>query len=307
MEVSRMEDGAFVLTERHKAEYAANGYTVFEACLPPVLIDDLRQECDELAAEARRQGGPQAQRLTKILGTAVDPAPFDLYAQLPSLKAAFKELIGEQCEHGSHMFWTPEQEEYHAGHGVMIEPTEVPYCTVWHRDWRDNVSGLPLEEWERVCTDRRYFNQTNLPLYADSCFWVVRLLQASYRSCTHRFRSFEPSLDTRQSPRLGLRAVWSSCAEMLAIDSSSRCRYPDRICGVTRPRKRASSPTGRSGCHSRPRAAAGSRRRNRYNAPRFDSLSLCMKTIVYQDRLWANAKEQSKKGEWRFLSRVSAL
>ena len=39
------------------------------------------------------------------------------------------------------------------------------------RDWRDNVSGLDLDEWGAVCTDRRYFNQTNMPLYADSCFW----------------------------------------------------------------------------------------------------------------------------------------
>ncbi len=166
-------DSSFVLTERHKREYAELGYTVFEACLPPPLIAALRDACDELRQEARRQAGPQAQRLTKIIGTNVDSAPFDVYAQLPSLRAAFKELIGKECKHGSHMFWTPEQEEFHAGHGVMIEPANSPYCTVWHRDWRDNVSGLPLEEWERVCTDRRYFNQTNLALYSDSCFWVV--------------------------------------------------------------------------------------------------------------------------------------
>lgn len=168
-----MGAGSFVLTERHKREYAQLGYTVFEACLPPPLIDTLRGACEELRDEARRQTGPQAQRLTKIIGTTVDAAPFDAYTQLPSLKAAFKELISEECEHGSHLFWTPEQEEYHAGHGVLIEPAESPYCTVWHRDWRDNVSGLPLEEWERVCTDRRYFNQTNLALYSDSCFWIV--------------------------------------------------------------------------------------------------------------------------------------
>lgn len=168
-----LDDQAFVLTEHHQREYTEQGYTVFRSCLPPKLIADLRATCEELRLEACRQSGPQAQRLTKILHTDVDPTPFGSYAELPSLKKAFRALIGEECEHGTHLFWTPEQEDYHAGHGVMIEPVEYPYCTVWHRDWRDNVNGLSLDDWDRVCTDRRFFNQTNMPLYADSCFWVV--------------------------------------------------------------------------------------------------------------------------------------
>ena len=99
----------------------------------PTLIAELREACEELRDEARRQGGPQAQRLTKIIGTSVDPAPFLKYQEDPDIAAAFKGLIGPQCRHGVHLFWTPEQELYHAGHGVMIEPTERPYCTVWHR------------------------------------------------------------------------------------------------------------------------------------------------------------------------------
>jgi hypothetical protein len=34
--------GGFVLTEHHRREYAEQGYTVFEACLPPPLITALR-------------------------------------------------------------------------------------------------------------------------------------------------------------------------------------------------------------------------------------------------------------------------
>eukprot|EP01050_Picozoa_sp_SAG11_P001308 SAG11_NODE_55_length_19449_cov_28.630135_17_plen_527_part_00 len=164
---------AFVLTEGHEREYATLGYTVFQQILPATLISELREACDELRDEARRQTGPQAQRLTKILDTNVDPAPFRKYAELPDIQAAFAALIVPGARHGTHMFWTEEQADYHAGHGVMIEPSARPYCTVWHRDWRDNVFGLDLGEWDQVCTDSRYFNQINLPLYTDSSFWVV--------------------------------------------------------------------------------------------------------------------------------------
>jgi hypothetical protein len=164
---------AFALTGRHVDEYHTLGYTVFESIVPPPLVHALREACEELRDEARRQGGPQAQRLTKIIGTSVDPAPFEAYSGLPGVHAALEALIGPGTRHGTHMFWSAEQAEYHAGHGVLIEPAERPYCINWHRDWRDNVHGLRLEEWDKVCTNRRLFNQINVALYSDSSFWVV--------------------------------------------------------------------------------------------------------------------------------------
>lgn len=163
----------FTLTERHADEYHTLGYTVFESIVPPPLISGLRQACEELRCEARRQAGPQAQRLTKIIGTGVDAGPFKAYSELPDVRMALEALLGPGTRHGTHMFWTEEQTDYHAGHGVLIEPAERPYCTNWHRDWRDNVHGLSLDEWDKVCTNRRLFNQINLALYQDSCLWVV--------------------------------------------------------------------------------------------------------------------------------------
>ena len=57
-----------------------------------------------------------------------------------------------------------------AGTRLATLTLRAPVLTL-RRDWRDNVNGLDLDEWGAVCTDRRYFNQTNMPLYADSCFW----------------------------------------------------------------------------------------------------------------------------------------
>jgi ectoine hydroxylase-related dioxygenase (phytanoyl-CoA dioxygenase family) len=56
---------------------------------------------------------------------------------------------------------------------VLIEPGELPWCTQWHRDWRDNVPGLDLEKWESVQSDITLFNQVNCALYEDSCTWIV--------------------------------------------------------------------------------------------------------------------------------------
>ena len=44
---------------------------------------------------------------------------------------------------------------------------------MWHRDWRDNVRGLRLAEWDRVMLDMTLFNQINCALYDDPCTWVV--------------------------------------------------------------------------------------------------------------------------------------
>ena len=47
--------------------------------------------------------------------------------------------------------------------GILLEPAEHPYCTPWHRDWRDNVSGLDLNSWNEHMLDDQYFNQVNCP------------------------------------------------------------------------------------------------------------------------------------------------
>ena len=57
--------------------------------------------------------------------------------------------------------------------GVLLEPSELSYCTHWHRDWRDNISGLDLASWDAVSGDIDLFNQVNCALYADSCTWLV--------------------------------------------------------------------------------------------------------------------------------------
>ena len=152
----------FVLTDRHIEEFHTLGYTVFEQILPPSLIADLRRVTDEARDLAREQSGPQTQRLQPVADFDLDQQPFIDYGSLPELVDAIHGVLSPAHNHGDldHL-------------GVLLEPADLPYCTHWHRDWRDNIYGLDLERWEKDYRDPNLFNQVNCALYEDSCTWVV--------------------------------------------------------------------------------------------------------------------------------------
>ena len=150
---------AFAFSDRHIDEYRTRGYIVFRQILPPSLIADLRRVCGEARDLARRQGGSQTQRLQPVSDFPLDQQPFVDYATLPALIDAIHRLLSPDFRLGGPPVM-----------GVLFEPAEWPWCTHWHRDWRDNIPGLELARW---VADGRYFNQVNCALYADSCTWVV--------------------------------------------------------------------------------------------------------------------------------------
>ena len=153
---------AFAFSDRHIDEYRTQGYTVFRQVLPLSLIADLRRVCDEARDLARQQRGSQAQRLQPIADFPLDQQPFVDYATLPVLIDAIHRLLSPDFRLGGPPVM-----------GVLFEPAEWPWCTHWHRDWRDNMPGLELARWDDHFADDRYFNQVNCALYADSCTWVV--------------------------------------------------------------------------------------------------------------------------------------
>ena len=153
---------AFRFSDKHIQEYHTQGYTVFEGVLPPSLIDDLRRVTDEARDIARKTHGPQAQRLQPISNYPIDQKPFDDFRDLPELHDAFARLLGPRHTHGNTGFM-----------GVLLEPADEPWCTQWHRDWRDNINGLNLDRWDEVFSDINLFNQINCALYDDNCTWVV--------------------------------------------------------------------------------------------------------------------------------------
>jgi hypothetical protein len=154
---------AFQFSERHIEEYNALGYTVFRGIVPPTLIDDLRRECDRAVEMVRvRDANPNAQRFQPIAAFEIDQKPFEAFRDLPEIRESVKKVLDCEFELADLNIM-----------GVLIEPAEQPYCTQWHRDWRDNIPGVDLKAWEARYQDRQLFNQVNCALYEDSCTWVV--------------------------------------------------------------------------------------------------------------------------------------
>jgi len=56
---------------------------------------------------------------------------------------------------------------------VLINPTQTPWCTSWHRDMTLQSSRLPADEFQDIMLDWNSANQINCPLYDDDCTWFV--------------------------------------------------------------------------------------------------------------------------------------
>lgn len=152
----------FKFSEKHIEEYETLGYTVFKNIVPAKLVDELRRECDIAAAEAREKQGANTQRFQPVAKFDVNLKPFEEFRDLPAVRDAVSQIIPGSWEAAG-----PEIM------GVLLEPANDPYCTAWHRDWRDNVPGLDPEVWEKERDNRLLFNQVNCALYEDSCTWFV--------------------------------------------------------------------------------------------------------------------------------------
>lgn len=152
----------FQLTDQHIDDFQLQGYTVFRKILPTSLIRDLRRVSHSARQIARDRLGSQAQRLQPVGNFDIDQQPFIDYAELPDLVKAIAELLSPHHQHGNRNHL-----------GILIEPAEEPYCTPWHRDWRDNLRGMKLERWNQRFQDANLFNQINCALYNDNCTWLV--------------------------------------------------------------------------------------------------------------------------------------
>jgi len=152
----------FKFTDKHIEEYQTLGYTVFRNIIPSKLVEELRRECDRGAEQIRQKNGPQSQRFQPISKMDIDQRPFEEFQNLAETHDAISRVL--QVEWESSGLDTM---------GVLINPVEKPWCTKWHRDWRDNIRGLDITEWESCYQDVKLFNQVNAALYEDSCTWVV--------------------------------------------------------------------------------------------------------------------------------------
>ena len=153
----------FSFSDQHLDQYHTQGYTVSRQILPPALLGELRRVAAQARQIARQQRGAQTQRLQPVGNhPELDQQTFIEYSELAPLMDDIQRTLTPRHTHGSRQVL-----------GILLEPGELPWCTQWHRDWRDNVAGLDLALWDAHFGDVDYFNQVNCALYEDACTWVV--------------------------------------------------------------------------------------------------------------------------------------
>ena len=151
----------FKLSENHIVDFQMQGYTVFNKIIPTSLIQDLRNASDQARVIARKERGPQGQRLQPVANYDIPQQPFIDFGELPVLVDAVAGVL------------TPNHRPSNTRTlGILLEPAEMPYCTMWHRDGRDNPR-VNSDLWREVFSDINFFNQTNCPLYEDHSLWYV--------------------------------------------------------------------------------------------------------------------------------------
>ena len=151
----------FRYSERHREEYVADGLTVLRGLIPASLLADLRRESDRALEIARREGGPQAQRLQPVYRyEGIDARPFRAFLDLPGLRETVEKVLGEGRRPSDNM-------------GILLEPAGLPWCTNWHRDWGHHVPGLDMDLFFEAARNLKTFNQLNAALYQDASLWVV--------------------------------------------------------------------------------------------------------------------------------------
>jgi ectoine hydroxylase-related dioxygenase (phytanoyl-CoA dioxygenase family) len=147
-------------------QYRSLGYVIFRQVLPASLIADLRRAALRIPELARKNGGPQAQRLQPIK-KYLDEKEFKSfldYSHLPPLVDAIQKILSPRNVLSGGVLETG---------GVFVEPADLPGCTDWHRDIRETHNVPDVEEFRRITIDPLWFNQINCPLYEDNCTWYV--------------------------------------------------------------------------------------------------------------------------------------
>lgn len=119
----------FHFSEQHIEEFYTRGVTVFRSILPSSLISDLRRVTDQGRDLARRQQCPQAQRFQPVAAYDIEQQPFIDYRDLPILRDTVAKVLSLDIYGDPQLL------------GVLLEPSDLPWCTAWHRDILDNLPG----------------------------------------------------------------------------------------------------------------------------------------------------------------------
>lgn len=153
----------FHFDEQMPEQYLADGYVIFRRIIPPSLMGDMRGVLKDAPELARKENGPQVQRLQPLVKYGIDMKPFEELASIPELVDAIARILSPENQFGYGGFNRM---------GVFVEPAEKPSTSYWHRD----CDGLGMKRTGRhreMRQDPYWFNQINIPIFEDNCTWYV--------------------------------------------------------------------------------------------------------------------------------------
>jgi hypothetical protein len=155
------DDMGYRYSERNQQEYLRDGLTILRGLIPTSLLTDLRREAEKAREIARRERGPQAQRLEPVYNyPELDHRLFRDFLGLPELRKTVEVILGPDHRQSDFM-------------SILLEPRDTAWCTKWHRDIGHNPA-IDLDAFFDAAQHKpAMFSQLNGALYDDHSLWVV--------------------------------------------------------------------------------------------------------------------------------------
>jgi len=149
--------------QAHVDSFRTLGFCIFRRVVPASLLTELRRTAEVARGIARQLRGPDVQRLQPFSAhlSEADMKPLSELYSLTSLRDGVAAVLS-----ADHAMTTERI-------GVLFEPSQNAWTTHWHRDARDVKNAERLAAWEATQNNPNCWNQLNLPLYEDTCTWVI--------------------------------------------------------------------------------------------------------------------------------------
>ena len=154
-----------------RGRYLRQGYLLVEGVFGAGKVAEALRALEDVPGwiRARRHRDIQRAQPLHTCPAVRDPAWLERLYDTPRLEAIIEEVFGGA------IVPTPNMARDLKLAGLLIEPLDRWWSTGLHRDYRDFIANLDMDAWKAGAGDLRLFNQVNIPLLPDRCFWPCRV------------------------------------------------------------------------------------------------------------------------------------
>lgn len=153
-----------------RSQYREQGFLHVKGLFGSGRVASARRAAEHLPDWIRRRSrNRNVQRIGHLQSCAAveDPAWIRKFYGHPALQRLLGEVFGADIRPA------PDMSRDLQITALLVEPLDCWWSTGLHRDYRDFPTGIDVVAWRARFTDFRLFNQINIPLLADSSFWLI--------------------------------------------------------------------------------------------------------------------------------------